>query len=70
MASTTCGQTCRGRAWPIAGIMIKREWGRAAAVWRPFSGGTSGSLSPWMTSVGIVSLPMEEEEDVACGLAV
>ncbi len=37
--------------------MIRRGFGSAAAVCRPLSGGTSGSWSPWITSVGMVSRP-------------
>ena len=45
-ASTSCGQTSRGRSCPMPGIAIRRASGIAAAVARPPRNGTSGSARP------------------------
>ena len=41
-----------GKSWPIPGIIHSDAPGMAAAVARPPLGSTSGSASPWITSVG------------------
>ena len=51
-ASTSCGQTSRGRSWPMPGIAISSAPGIASAVARPPRNGTSGSSRPWITVVG------------------
>ena len=55
MASTICGHSMIGSACPIPWMITSFAPGTVLAVSIPHSTGTSGSASPWMTSVGTLT---------------
>ena len=66
IASTSCGHRRGGRPCPIPGTIISLAPGIAFAVALPPEGVMSGSLSPWITSVGAV-MRVEAARAVAGG---